>query len=895
MHNNHRTLNIGLIVAGALPSLVSLIGAISMLSIAWPDLTMQQRSGFSVGLLLTMLPGFAAAAVGFWYLMRQQLVPVKILISLAVAVAAGVYLYLRYVHVSITVAEWIFDQGDYMTLIFSAVIPIFYFVLFYLATHFQISSQRNLVANIIAAIALPVVAYISFNVFRNFFGTGIGADLQQMYLIGLTTVFSFVMLRLLLHVASKHTAKLAEPGVNWSLRLVFIGVLPLVGLLLNAYGPVARESQMVLGNFNAPEFWLLAAFNALVYLLPDSRHRALFTLCVVARLSGFVFVLYFCVVFLLYVPLALLLIAAIGLGFLLLIPYFAAAMQLMRLKKDFVALKAEYSNARIFALAVAGLSLLPALVLTDTYLDRLMLVRAIEYVQHAPLSVNQQPNVNARKIIALTEKRAAKPGRQFMNDAGVPIYDRLYRNIVLDGAEISEALRSQLRLVLLGEKRRATAQPPASVTRVRVADVTVQKNDKGMMAETVLRIRIKNEDLSRNAELDTYINLPDNVFLSQHWLTIDGVEVPAQITTRSLALWVYNRVTERMRDPSLIYYEKANLLRWKVFPVPAAGFRDVRLHFTHAGDATLNLGGRVVNLAGKDLQAPLTATTGDYALLPAAKLHQLGSRTPYLHYIVDCSADAGTSYAQDAEIAARYLGLNNAGARISYVNSGITTQALSPGNAITCPENREGFFLELALRALIYEQMTKADYPVFVVLTQQPPFADWHNLSYLMPYYGDSDGFLQVSAGKAQTWSFAGQPRADRPRLRLPVRKAGDRYFAPAARLVAANVAGEKNNTIDGAAHHHRFVLGDFGSRPRAVVAALQTGVLNAATGSIVLETEAQRLKLSELHKKMLNAKNELDTGERARMSEPSSWLLLVLLLPAWFMRKKMRRTRSEF
>ena len=121
-----------------------------------------------------------------------------------------------------------------------------------------------------------------------------------------------------------------------------------------------------------------------------------------------------------------------------------------------------------------------------------------------------------------------------------------------------------------------------------------------------------------------------------------------------------------------------------------------------------------------------------------------------------------------------------------------------------------------------------------------------------------------------------------------------DATFVEAARLVAAKASGETNTTIDGAAYHHRFVLGDFGSRPRAVVAALNTGVLNAATGSIVLETEAQRLKLSELHKKMLNAKNELDTGERARMSEPSSLFMLLLLLPAWFMRKKVRKFRSE-
>ncbi len=890
MHNNHRTLNIGLILAGALPGLVSLVCALSMLSIAWPDLTAQQRGGFVFGLNLTLVPGFVAALVGSWYLRRSQLVPRRALIALVIALVVGVYAYLRYVHVSITVAEWIFDQGDYMTLIFSAVIPVFYFVLFYLAMHFQITSQRNLVANIIAAIALPVVAYISFNVFRNFFAMGMGADLQQMYLIALTTIFSFVMLRLLVHVASKHRARLAHPSVNWSLRLIFIGVLPLVGLLLNAYGPVARESQMVLGNFNSPYFWLLAAANAIVYLLPESRNRRLHLILTFARFSGFSFVLYFCVVFLLYVPLALLLIAAIGLGFLLLIPYFAAALQAMRLGQDFAALRSAYSPATVVAVAIAGISLLPAVILSDMYLDRRMLVRAIEYVQYPPQVVNQQPQVDPRKIIGLTEKRAAKSGRRFMQDAGVPIYDRLYRNLVLDGAEISETLRGALRHVFLGEQRQATATPPASLSRVRVGNIVTTRSENVEVAESVLRIRVNNEDISRNGELDTYIRLPDNVFLTQHWLTIDGVEVPAQITTRSLALWVYNRVTERMRDPSLIYYERANYLRWKIFPVPASGYREARLHFTHAGDATVIIGGREVVLKGKPLAKNLVSTTGSFVLLPEAQPRELVTRTPYLHFIADCSANQNDTFGADIALAAKYLGLPLQGARISYVNSGIATQELPSGGDARCTDRRHGFYLEMALRSLIHEQKTNARFPVFVVLSNQLPYADWNNLSYILPHYGDSDAFLQVASGSLKTYSFTGTQRSDKPRLSLPVRKAGDGYFSAASRLVAADVPGEKFALVDGAALHHRFMLGEFSARSRAVIAALQTGTLNPATGSIVLETEAQRLKLSELHKKMLHAKNELDTGEKARMSEPSSLLLLLLILPVWYLKKKRPR-----
>ncbi len=887
MQNNQRSLNLGLILAAFAPATIALVIALQMLRVAWPDLEPRQRYSFVDGLLLTLLPLFLTAAGGLWYLRRGALVSVKLLAAALIAIGGGFYAYLRLVHISVSVADWIFDQGDYLTVLLSAVIPAFYYLLWYLAALLRISSRRSLVINIVAVIALPLFIYVSLNIFRGAFAQSLGVDFPQMVSIALTTVFSFILLRLMLYLGSARLGKLSDPRLAWTLRLAFIGVLPLLGLLLNGRGPVARESQMVLGNFTSYHFWFLAAVNAIVYLLPDFKNRALQTIALALRLAGFSFVLYFCVVFILFLPLALLLIAAIGLGFLLLIPYFSAALQILRLRADFSFLRKSHSLAGAIAIFSLGLLFLPVVVVGDMYLDRLLLLRAIDYVQNPPLSVNQQPRIDAVTVLRLSEVRAGKSRRR-RYDGHVPIYDGLYRSIVLDGAELSENLRLKLRQVFLGEGYRSPAPPISGQNLARVSSVVVASKPVGSLTESTLRVRITNDRARRAVALDTEIALPDQAFLTQHWLTIDGIEVPAQITTRSTAMWVYNRVTERLQDPSLIYFERANLLRWKVFPVPAAGFRLTRLHIRHAGDATVKIGSETVLLKAAQPAKQLVSASGKFALLAPAATNDLVRRKPYLHFIVDCSLNAAADYRPDAGVAARYLGLNFDKARVSYVDSSILTNSLDEKAPLGCAGKRHGFFLEMALRSLIHEQQKAAadSFPVFVVLSPVAPQAAWNDLSYLMPYYGDADAFVHTSDAKVVAYNFWGQRVAQKPRVSLPVRRVNDRYFAAAARLVPAAAAGDKNPLLDGAEFHHAYVLGESRARPRAVMSAIETGALNAAAGSIVLETEAQRLKLAELHKKMLSARNELDTGERPRMSEPGLLLLLLLIVPAWLKRR---------
>ena len=63
---------------------------------------------------------------------------------------------------------------------------------------------------------------------------------------------------------------------------------------------------------------------------------------------------------------------------------------------------------------------------------------------------------------------------------------------------------------------------------------------------------------------------------------------------------------------------------------------------------------------------------------------------------------------------------------------------------------------------------------------------------------------------------------------------------------------------------------------------------------SIVLETEGQRRKLAELHKKMLSAHNEFEAGEARRMSEPVWYLIPAFMLLLWrfFFRKSEKKAR---
>lgn len=891
MIRHTRLVNISLIVIGALPTTIALAVCARMLWFIWPELEMNRRYGALEGLLVMAAPGCATVILGIRGLSRQHGLPRAAKLLLLAFSLLCFYGYFHLPDPQPALRSWLFDSDSYTTVIIAAQLPLFYYLVYLLASAFSIESRRGLIFSGLATIAVPVALYIGFQLLRYMPQGNVFAHLAQIIFLSLNAAFSFLLLRLFLYIGRHHAEKLRLPGNFVFAQFLFVGALPFLGLTLNAHGPLARESQLVLGNFTPFTVWLLALVNAVLYILPTVQNPKISLALLVLRTAGLIFVLYFCVVFLLFLPLALVLIVAFGLGFLLLIPYLAAAFQILRLRRDLAALADTFDRRTIFAAAVIGVLLLPALLFAHIYRDRARLAETISYVQRPPLALNQNAPVSAELALAFA-KPTERNGRGFRQaTAHLPIYDGIYRSFVFDGVELSENLRRRIEQVFSPHTPVASRQPTRIPATAVLGEIQAQSQVRYGMTASMLRVRFDNSG-NMPSEFSGQITLPDGVFVTGHWLTIDGIEVPAQITTKNTAIWVYDRITERQRDPSLIYYEAPNTLRWRVFPVPAHGFREARLELSHAYAAKLQIEGRQISLPALTSAEPaFGSTSGRTQLLAPAKTAASFTRNPYLHFIADCSANGPKDIALRAEAAAKKLGVPLAHARISYVNSSIRTENFS-GTA-ACPQRGDGFFAELAIRAVLHDAyMTGGNsFPLLVILSTQKLAPAWEDLSFARRFYADADGFVQLTGSEMLAYDFSGNRIAEgRPHWPLPVRNAGGRLVSANATLVpAANGGGGKLTALDGFEQHLDFWAGDQTARARAVITAIESNTLNPAAGTIVLETEAQRRKLAELHKQMLKAANELDAGEPVRMSEP--WLyFLVIAAVAAITRKRRNR-----
>lgn len=900
MQRKDKYLNYGLLVAALLPQGVSLWLCIGSLYTVWSELTNHQATAMSLGLSLITIPCLLAATAAAVSLRREVPVGAKKITALILSLIAAFYCFFNFIEPHIFLRDWLFDHDTYLTIIISGLIPLFYYLLFYLAVDLEITSQRSLIVSIVAAVLLPVAAYLGVHILRFLPNLSASRHLWQIGAVTLTSAFSFFILRLLVYMLARKGDALKNPGTIWTLQLFFVALLPLLGLALNSWGPVARESQSVLGNFTARGFWLLALSNGILCLLPTPRYFPAAVVLLALRTAGYTFVLYFCVVFILFLPLALILIAAIGLGLLLLIPYCAAAVQFLKIRQNFSQLHAAGHKNCAIAAIVAGAVLLPAIVAGNIYRDRLLLHSAIRYLEQPPLELNQKSGIDAARILELAsmEMPRQNQGRSFRHDArNIPLYDALYRQIVFEGADLSENLRKRIRYVFGGidefQRPRQSLLPQAHLENIRIS-----AKEEGGLTQSTLRITIGNDYRHTDAEFIAGIELANGSFITGHWLTIDGVEVPAQITNRNTAIWVYNRVTEMRRDPSLIYYEARDRLRWHVYPVPPAGQREARLVITHPQDTTVRIAGKNLELKAVGGAGPLAAEKGSAHLIAPTAPGKAETRKPYLHFIADCGIHAKADYRADATRAAEYLGLTLDAAQISFVNTSIITAELVAGSAV-CPGKHGGFFTDMAIKAVLHSQFRNPSsrYPVVVVLSPERLVSDTGDLSHIAAFYGDADGFVHFDGKTFQTHHLAdGRTVPGKPRLNRPVVFYGGRYFAADQRVVFPEglpAAMPTSPLLDGVSRFYEFYLGRNDYRGLAVLSAIETGVLNPAAGSIVLETEAQRRRLAELHRKLLTARNQLDAGNEPRMSEPLLFFLAAGIFFIILGYMKWRRERA--
>lgn len=405
--------------------------------------------------------------------------------------------------------------------------------------------------------------------FAVFFGGPICAHLLfaigvQNEAVWITVCVSYIMILLagVLHlcwiIGSFHLKRLAA-HTNYRRGWTFIAafLLPLLGLLLNRTIPFP-------GDFQSPWSYILTTLTALVLLLPDSK--GLFgKLIAMARWATFPFTLYFFIVFLPFMPLAIPGMLIFGLGILLLAPTALLSIHLPALRHTSDCFTTRWARITV---AIGCSLILPLLFLASIERDRAN-VRPL-------ITAIAEPDTTAPSDTLPMEEAAAKRVAEALLDRnynqGFPLL-RLWADYRLfDGmaprADILESLMRRFnlenddRLFICGRR----AQSPWRQIRAKTA--TVETDLRGV-GTTQLTVAVTIPQLESAEEFRAPIKLDDGV-----WITGLRLKMPNEgpwrdglLCDRRAATWIYERLTEKNIDPALLTLDTLTQGTLRVSPV----------------------------------------------------------------------------------------------------------------------------------------------------------------------------------------------------------------------------------------------------------------------------------------------------------------------------------------
>jgi Ca-activated chloride channel family protein len=116
--------------------------------------------------------------------------------------------------------------------------------------------------------------------------------------------------------------------------------------------------------------------------------------------------------------------------------------------------------------------------------------------------------------------------------------------------------------------------PPLAM---RSHEVRVAIEDQVAVTKVVQTFR---NDTDRQLEATYIFPVPKGASVRKFVMWVDGKEVPGELVEAEKARQIYTDIVRRTQDPGLLEYVGNNLLRVRVFPVPARGEQKLAVSFT---------------------------------------------------------------------------------------------------------------------------------------------------------------------------------------------------------------------------------------------------------------------------------------------------------------------------
>ncbi len=613
-------------------------------------------------------------------------------------------------------------------------------------------SGREALASLGLVIVIPVGLYIFVHTFVRVLDRvtmDVPTEIIFIILIGLTVLVIGALLRAIAALYRWLSEK-GESAIVILTALVAIAA-PIGGLLLNIKIPFPSD-------FQSPAVYALALVNGILLIIPNRTSRLLWFL----RAVMFAFTLYFFVVFLPFLPLAIPAMLAIGAGFLVLTPTALFALHLRVLTLGWKEAWAARPRTGIVCGLLAVL-VLPGILIGHACLDRYALNQGLDYVYAPDYAEPDAPPSPGRVLRSLESLRNVKEGIRapFITDLYQAIVfgglvltddkmDHLYR--VFGGTKVPEKKRDQVMSSIFGSNRRAfrlserRLSDPPPTDQVLLTEL-IRLPDAGHPChDATVELTMTNTS-ALQGEFAARISLPPYVHITGFRLDIHGEWVEGRMFERTTALWVYRMIRDAARrDPAVLSYIDDRTLELRVFPFDSHQARRVQLDLAipEALPASISVGARTLPLQdppGTPIAAYADTDEGLWLAIPGDMKASLpaAARTPVLHILVDRSA--GRSSSLDAREAAVLDMARKAGAVYRVYDVNLETRVHVGGSDRDRLPLRGGFCAERAMAGILAQAPVDPEtVPVFILVTD------------------DADGVIPDKHLAAQRWKIPDIP-----------------------------------------------------------------------------------------------------------------------------------------
>ncbi len=674
--------------------------------------------------------------------------------------------------------------------------------------------------------------------------------------------------------------------------------MPLAGLVLNqSFSDMGSDgfSAGLFGDFSHPFFYLIAAINGILLLIPPVKNREIRLSLFYLKSLGYSYILYFFIVFLPFLPLGFMGIIFYGLGILILSPAMVTFLQGRHLIKEWNTLLESWNKRQLITVFCFGMITLPLFMSVVFWGDQANFSTATQYLEYKDSNINKPVNLVRlqRTLKNIKGSLQVTRGEFGFSKGNTPILSAFYNHMVLNEKIISQdnVLRLENLFFDAGHNLAELniSDPSIVDNRVRLLNVNSETkfDEKNGVYKSWVNLKLENYSDSNNGEYRTEFKLPKGAYISDYYLDVLGTRKEGILTDRRAALFIYRKIVNARLDPGLLHYIGKNTLELRVFPFAPKEIRETGFEIIHSQEFTFTLGDKIIPLDGDPAQKEIVLNGA--VLLPSnQKIHlQPVIRAPEYYFVIDSSKNSNVPWHID-QVQEYAKSHNITAANVIFASYKLQTHTLS--DMEQAPYKAEsGFNLNRAVHMILSKEDINT-FPIIIVVSDNMPKAVFpQNTDMLANKFPESPYFYGLNHNLSlKPYSFEdnrSESTVDDP-IVAPILDYNGIYVLDNGESelvltgtpddVFVSTGNQYQDAILLDAMRRKELLAGKIDSLELIRASFRTRILTPQTAFIVVETQEQEKELLDLQEQILNNKGDTPT---ITLDEPSLLLCILLLL----------------